>query len=194
MRMARVRRLIAGILATAIAFTGVLIAAPTAAAAAVQNCFNHTGGTYAAWTSHQGYTYAPGGWCMRQPGSGRGRMVFQPDGNLVIYNDATSNNPPNPAFNISWASGSNGKGATRLVFQTDGNVVIYKGSTPLWASGTNHVFPSYHGDFVNIPNLSWAISAPGYGKRACGVPFSKRGQMATASLVSQQTGPYYCTA
>jgi hypothetical protein len=59
-------------------------------------------------------------------------VVFQEDGNLVVYH-----------FNVfgsevpAWASGTNGKGATTLALQHDGNLVIYTAQGKvLWASNT----------------------------------------------------------
>ncbi len=61
--------------------------------------------------------------------SGSGyRVVFQGDGNLVIY-DANGS--------AKWASGTNPSGSS-LSLQGDGNLVIYSGSGgALWATGTN---------------------------------------------------------
>ncbi len=58
-------------------------------------------------------------------------LVFQADGNLVLY-DITGTSQQ-----AVWASNTNGKGGTRLAFQTDGNLVIYnRANKPVWASGT----------------------------------------------------------
>jgi hypothetical protein len=59
-------------------------------------------------------------------------LVFQGDGNLVLYKTTGANWEP------VWASGTNGRGGTMLAFQGDGNLVIYtaKGA-PVWATGTN---------------------------------------------------------
>jgi large repetitive protein len=57
------------------------------------------------------------------------RLVFQADGNLVVYRDDTGA--------AVWASNTSGYPAATLSFQTDGNLVIYNGSTVLWASGTD---------------------------------------------------------
>ena len=57
-------------------------------------------------------------------------LVFQADGNLVLYK---KNGAP------IWASGSQGKGGTRVDFQTDGNLVIYNGSNKaVWSTGTHN--------------------------------------------------------
>jgi hypothetical protein len=55
-------------------------------------------------------------------------LVFQPDGNLVLYN---------PSSNPVWATGTEGK-ATRMSVQADGNVVLYDSSNqPIWATNTD---------------------------------------------------------
>lgn len=63
------------------------------------------------------------------PGS---RMVFQTDGNLVIYR-SDSGAP-------IWNTGTAGNANAQLVFRSDGDLVIYSDSTDstvLWQSGTN---------------------------------------------------------
>ncbi|HWO21841.1 MAG TPA: M12 family metallopeptidase [Kofleriaceae bacterium] len=93
--------------------------------------------------------------------SGAYRLVYQGDGNLVLYR--TSNGAPLWASNTNgvaaggcfmqpdgnlvvyrsdgvpvWASGTSGRTASSLVAQNDGNVVIYTpGGVPVWATGTN---------------------------------------------------------
>ncbi|MGE5451698.1 MAG: reprolysin-like metallopeptidase [Acidobacteriota bacterium] len=60
--------------------------------------------------------------------NGRYQLVYQTDGNLVIYNGVRQ-----PV----WASGTMGRGVGRTVMQDDGNLVIYNSAgQPLWASGT----------------------------------------------------------
>ena len=56
--------------------------------------------------------------------SGSYTLVFQTDGNVVLYG-------PGGAL---WATNTVGQGATVFAMQTDGNLVLYNGSTPLWAS------------------------------------------------------------
>jgi hypothetical protein len=61
---------------------------------------------------------------------GRFELVYQGDGNLVLYRH------PGPV--PLWASGTDGYGAGRLVMQGDGNLVVYDPAwAPLWASGTD---------------------------------------------------------
>ena len=60
---------------------------------------------------------------------GRYRLLYQGDGNLVLYDDALQT----PV----WWSGTNGRSAGLVGMQGDGNLVIYDASvTPLWMSGT----------------------------------------------------------
>jgi hypothetical protein len=59
---------------------------------------------------------------------GRHRMLFQADGNLVLYSSGKA----------VWASGTDGKPVSFMALQEDGNLVIYDHSLkPLWASGTD---------------------------------------------------------
>ncbi|CAD7815659.1 hypothetical protein CHRY9390_03012 [Chryseobacterium aquaeductus] len=61
--------------------------------------------------------------------SGRAtRAVFQDDGNLVVYGQRES---------VVYSTKTNGKRADRLTMQDDGNLVIYTRSNPLWSSNTN---------------------------------------------------------
>lgn len=54
--------------------------------------------------------------------------AFQGDGNLVVYD--SDGNP-------EWASNSDGHPNAQLVVQGDGNVVVYDGTDAVWASGTD---------------------------------------------------------
>ncbi len=60
---------------------------------------------------------------------GRFRLIFQADGNLVLYG---------PGHQAMWASGTNGHlNAYDAIMQADGNLVIYDGGNhAIWASGT----------------------------------------------------------
>ena len=62
------------------------------------------------------------------------RLVFQDDGNLVVYDNQ------NRAL---WASGTNGQAASQCIMQTDGNLVIYGYYDAIWASGTNGWYNAY---------------------------------------------------
>lgn len=101
---------------------------PMASAVTQQNCFNHTGPTNGHWSTT--VPYAPGGWCMQEAG-GSHRLVWQTDGNLVVYSGTTSTAP------AVWSTGTYNVG-TRLAFQSDGNMVIYNGSgVAIWATNGN---------------------------------------------------------
>jgi hypothetical protein len=73
--------------------------------------------------SHKNPDWAPV-WDTGGPGPGS-RLVMQPDGNLVLYDDAG-----HPV----WASGTHGNGLF-LALQDDGNLVI-EHPRPAWASNT----------------------------------------------------------
>jgi len=93
----------------------------------------------------------------RQSADGRFRLVYQADGNLVLYQGsnplwATATFGTTPGFvamqtdgnlvvydstKAVWASGTWGHPGAFLVVQGDGNTVIYStGSSPLWATNT----------------------------------------------------------
>lgn len=61
--------------------------------------------------------------------SGRYRLVYQGDGNLVLYDGSTA----------LWASATNGQAVGHCDMQHDGNLVIYApDGSPLWATDTWH--------------------------------------------------------
>ncbi len=63
--------------------------------------------------------------------SGQYRLIYQDDGNLVLYDDALE--PPGVMFSTHTQDHSPGK----VVLQTDGNLVIYDpDGEPLWESDT----------------------------------------------------------
>jgi hypothetical protein len=93
----------------------------------------------------------------RQSADGRFRLVYQVDGNLVLYQEsnplwATATFGTTPGFvamqtdgnfvvydsaGAVWASNTWGHPGSFLVVQDDGNTVIYSaGSSPLWATNT----------------------------------------------------------
>jgi len=55
----------------------------------------------------------------------KSQLVFQSDGNLVLFNNAGA---------AIWSSGTAGKGATALSIDVSGRMAIYRGSTALWAT------------------------------------------------------------
>jgi hypothetical protein len=79
----------------------------------------------------EGATYAPDTTLLENELT---RLVFQKDGNLVLYRGGGTQWDP------LWASGTAGRYATKLVFQQDGNLVIYGSvlgrEAPLWATNT----------------------------------------------------------
>jgi predicted acylesterase/phospholipase RssA len=63
---------------------------------------------------------------------GRFRLIYQTDGNFVLYDDSSS---PSRAL---WATGTDGQSLGVVVMQRDGNLVMYSDDVQaLWASGTN---------------------------------------------------------
>jgi hypothetical protein len=59
--------------------------------------------------------------------SGQFRLLYQPDGNLVLFDDG--------AHTVAWSSATGGAG--QALMQTDGNFVIYDATgTPRWMTGT----------------------------------------------------------
>lgn len=59
-------------------------------------------------------------------------LVFQGDGNLVLYKQTGGGATP------LWASNTVGRGGSKVTFQGDGNLVMYtSGGAPVWASNTN---------------------------------------------------------
>lgn len=53
--------------------------------------------------------------------NGRAKLIFQTDGNLVLYGDGRR----------LWDAGSTGRG-TMVALQTDGSLVVYQGGTAIW--------------------------------------------------------------
>jgi hypothetical protein len=74
--------------------------------------------------------YGPTGprWASNTRGSSVGSCDLQGDGNFVLY-DA--------AVRPRWATGTNGKPGAWLLLQNDGNLVLYRAGVPIWATGTN---------------------------------------------------------
>lgn len=80
------------------------------------------------------------------------RLVFQTDGNLVIYKVSTGQ--------AIWNAGS--MGGNRLSMQGDGNLVVYKDNTALWNTQTNGrgacylAFTNYGRLYVRQPQALWS--------------------------------------
>jgi len=80
-------------------------------------------------------------WASNTAGKGQGALVYQTDGNLVLYKHDHSHSPEHAL----WATGTNGKGTGHLIIQNDGNLVIYdSGNKPLWASNTPREHKGHH--------------------------------------------------
>jgi hypothetical protein len=123
-----------GRLLGAVAAAVTLIASAATPAQATQpppsNCFKATGPTYGAWSVTKQYDFAAGTFCMYNPAEPKLRLVFQSDGNFVVYDNLDANYPGA----AKWASNTSGRG-TGLSFQKDGNVVIYDiNHVAVWAS------------------------------------------------------------
>ncbi len=72
-------------------------------------------------------TLLPGEYILSD-GNGYSALVFQKDGNVVLYND----------YAAVWQSGTHGKNSAKLIMQGDGNLVLYDTqNSPLWHSHTN---------------------------------------------------------
>jgi len=73
--------------------------------------------------------YGPSGplWSSGTYGTSPGVVVMQNDGNLVVYD---SGGTPR------WASNTSGQTGSYCLIQSDGNFVVYRGFTPVWASNT----------------------------------------------------------
>ncbi len=56
------------------------------------------------------------------------KLIFQGDGNLVLYN---------PQGKPIWATGTDNTGADIFAVQADGNVVLYNHGKPVWATNTS---------------------------------------------------------
>jgi len=101
------------------------------------------------------------------------KLVFQSDGNLVLYRTT-----PGPQVAL-WASNTAGRQGTQAAFQPDGNLVIYRADgRPVWASGSNDngnkmvLQPSGNVTIHNAAgNLRWqtGTSVPGAGDSDIGV-------------------------
>ncbi|MFI5528767.1 hypothetical protein ACIA8O_09450 [Kitasatospora sp. NPDC051853] len=93
-----------------------------------------------------------------------GRLVMQPDGNLVLYSKATGN--------ARWSSATWGNPGAVVTMQSDGNLVVKAADgRPLWASGTwthrnARAVVQDDLDFVLFPPEGGSIWATGTGNLA----------------------------
>lgn len=79
--------------------------------------------------------YGPGGylWATFTDGTIPSATWMQGDGNLVVYRY-----DPGLGQDVdAWASNTGGSNGAYLVVQSDGNLVIYNGRWPIWSSNTN---------------------------------------------------------
>jgi hypothetical protein len=77
---------------------------------------------------------------------GRFALLFQTDGNVVIYG---------PGMHPLWQTMTGGGGGARMVYQSDGNLVVYSGgNVPLWWSAKGAALaPGGHLTIQNDGNL-----------------------------------------
>ncbi|RFA16160.1 hypothetical protein B7R21_01860 [Subtercola boreus] len=140
----QLRAALAPSLACLVLLTGILV--PQAA---------HADGTLAEykWSSDSGFVEFPVGAFWIESRTDNSKLVFQADGNLVLYTDAGR---------AIWQSRTYGRGASKISLQSDGNVVIYRAdNTPLWSAGVNRSIPSGTWDLV----LLGTPSAPTINER-----------------------------
>ena len=78
------------------------------------------------------------------------KLVFQSDGNLVMYYRHSDTGGCVGAFRVFWATNTEGNYHSTLKFQPDGNVVIYRSDGSVaYAAGTNR----------NTPNVQYWYAA-----------------------------------
>jgi hypothetical protein len=66
--------------------------------------------------------------------NGRYHLIYQPDGNVVLYDEGTDGDE---AWTALWETNTDGASTGMLILQHDGNLVLYDASSrPLWASDT----------------------------------------------------------
>lgn len=97
------------------------------------------------WSSASGYVdFAPGDFWV-QSRTDSSQLVFQTDGNLVLYSSSGR---------AVWHSQTYGRGAAKLSLQSDGNIVVYRANnTPLWSSGVSR----------SVPGGTWELVLLGTG-------------------------------
>ncbi len=151
--MTRLRAVLACTVVAAGLSTSVL-PAPSASAATQQNCFNGSGPDHGYWTASQArdYKYAPGGWCFHSYQTWDQRLLWQADGNLVWYQNGSSNDP---RYAIA-ASNTAGRGGT-LWFRKDGSLFIVDPHNKLlWQSpkSTNYTSSSTYTMTIGLFGMS----------------------------------------
>ena len=103
------------------------------------------------WNAAHAGTFTAGGWCSSAIDIGE-RIVFQTDGNLVVYDGASTNN----GGCWLWQSGTSGYYGATFSLQSDGNVTIRQGGRVIWNAGSQG--GTYWG--VSLSNIvSWRIEA-----------------------------------
>jgi len=94
--------------------------------------------------------------------AGEARLIFQADGNLVVYDDE-----PAARWASNTAAGETASPGSRCVLQEDGNLVVYDAdANAVWASGTEGhpnclLFVQDDGNVVlydPFPNAIWATN------------------------------------
>ncbi|RFA17913.1 hypothetical protein [Subtercola boreus] len=96
----------------------------------------HADGTLAEykWSSDSGFTEFGLGAFWVESRTDNSKLVFQTDGNLVLYADSGR---------AVWQSRTYGRGAAKISLQSDGNVVVYRAdNVALWASGVSRFVPT----------------------------------------------------
>jgi hypothetical protein len=100
----------------------------------------------------------PPGWSITS-NNGHYMLVFQSDGNLVLYVQYRG-------LVALWSTRTNGQPSKLLAMQVqdDGNVVIYVGTTPIWATSTAGSDPlGCVSTIQNVAGVRGSNSATGAG-------------------------------
>jgi hypothetical protein len=119
------------------------------------------------------------------------RLLYQADGNLVLYD--TTTDPWTPF----WATGTVGQSTGFVSMQSDGNLVLYDGdSIPLWATGTDGNEGAYlvvcnNGDLLVLRSDGFALwwSASGYGGTAAAAHAERAKALRLARAAHQSVLP-----
>jgi hypothetical protein len=171
------KRLLILLAAIGLIFSGAAITAPIASAGPVYGSACYTSADHMAWDYRMERRYYYGTWCIADPMT-HSRLVFQKDGNVVVY----------AATNIGgvamWATNTVNRGYL-LKFQVDGNVVLNdRAGHVIWAMGLSvRVPPGTYRLFVSghILQTTWnnklslrALYFPGPPKCAGIIPYMCR--------------------